>query len=49
MTSRQACNTRLERRNRMLEGLEPTKEPAWTISHEGYNVLGRRERVCHQA
>ena len=23
----------------MLEALEPTKDPAWTISHEGYNVL----------
>ena len=24
---------------RMLEALEPTREPGWVLSHEGYNVL----------
>ena len=23
----------------MLEALEPTREPGWVLSHEGYNVL----------
>ena len=23
----------------MLEALQPTQDPAWVLSHEGYNIL----------
>ena len=26
----------------MLEALQPTQDPSWVLSHEGYNVLTER-------
>jgi hypothetical protein len=39
LMDRQRAPAQTRRPSRMLEVLEPTQDPGWGLSHEGYNVL----------